>query len=219
MQWKKNKPKVSLTWSLTKCQPDPKPHPGGYVWPEANLTEVVTQLAIRYLCWGSICPKVSLTKRYDKIVNLIWSLTYRGLFWPEVNLTEVVTHLVARCLCLGAHLTKGHPDPQIWQNVNLIWSLIYRVVHLTRGQPDWSSNTLGHKMSLPGVHLTKGQPDLKIWQKCQPDPKPHLWGSIWLSTERLCEHLNTLCILGLASQRSFLQRTNNSGNYLLISFV
>ena len=25
-------------------------------------------------------------------------------------------------------------------------------------------------------HLTKGQPDTQIWQKCQPDPKPHLWG-------------------------------------------
>ena len=89
-----------------------------------------------------------------------------------------------------------------------------------------------------GVHLTKGQCDQSL-PKCQPDPKPDPggmsdqrsawledltkmstwpkassmgWASIWLSAKRTSENLNTLCILGLASQMSFLWKTNTDNH-------
>ena len=83
-------------------------------------------------------------------------------------------------------------------------------VHLTKGQPAQSSTTCGHKMSLPVGYIW---PKVSVTQRS--DKNINLtWsltyrGSIWLNVETLYENLNTLCISGLASQKSFLWRTNN----------
>ena len=118
-------PKVSLTLSLTKCQPDLKPHPGG-CWPKVNLTwsltkfqpdpkphprgdtsdqmstwsEVISQLATRCLCLGVCLTKGQPEQKSDQMSN-----------WPKAS-------------SWGVHLTKGQPDPKIWKNVNLTWNLI-----------------------------------------------------------------------------------------------
>ena len=57
-------------------------------------------------------------------------------------------------------------------------------------------------MSLPGRYIWPKVSLTQTLTKCQPEPKPHLQG-VHLSAERLSENLNTLCILGLASQRSY----------------
>ena len=93
-----------------------------------------------------------------------------------------------------------------------------------------------------GVCLTKGQPDSKcdqmstrpkawwwgyVWSKVSltwRSDKMSTWseaciyfGSFWLSEKRTSENLNILCILGLASQRSFLW--NQRYVYMYVSCV
>ena len=142
--------------------------------------------------------------------------------WPEVWLNVNLTwYLIPGDL--GVHLTKDQPDQrsntlghkmswgQIWPNVNLTWNLNLEV-HLTESQPDlkiWKKSTWPETSSWEGVHLNKSQHDPKIWKKCLPDPKPRLWGSVWLSAKRTSENFNMFCLLGIASQMSFLQKTNN----------
>ena len=54
----KNKTKVSLTCSLTKCQPDPKPHPGGLHLTRGQPNQSSNTLGHK------------LSQRSDKNVNL-----------------------------------------------------------------------------------------------------------------------------------------------------
>ena len=52
---------------LTKMSTWPEASPtGGYIWPEVNLTKVVTHMATRCLCWQYIWKKVSLTQSLAK---------------------------------------------------------------------------------------------------------------------------------------------------------
>ena len=157
---------------------------GGSIWSKVNLTEVVTYLATRCLCPGGMSderspqcsintlghkmslPGVHLTKGQPE--PKIWQkckpdprFTQQGWYiWPEVNLTEVVTHLATRCCC-----QEGPSDQR----------------------SAWPKD------------LTK----MSTWSEAS------YMGYIWLSAERLSENLNTLCVLGLVSQRSFLWKTND----------
>ena len=152
---------------------------------------------------GSIWPKVNLTWRSDKNVNLTqshltrgehltrgqpdWSsntlghkvsLPLWGVIWPDVNLTKVVTHLANRCLCQAVPLTRGQPD----QSTNTLGNKISLLgVHLTRDPINWSSNTWPQDVTARGVHLTKGQSDPEIWQKFQLALKPHVMGGLLLT--------------------------------------
>ena len=192
-----HKMSLPMVVHLTKGQPDTKVQEahiwsqdvsawGSNIWPVIKLTEVVNTFGHK-LSLGSMSPQ-DVSGRY---------------VFPVVNLTEVVTHLATRC-------PVG--------------------VCLTRGQPDWSRNTLGHKVSLSGVHLMKRSAcpkdltKMSTWPEASPTggyiwPRvsltwrsdknvnltwSHLWGYIWLSAKRTSENINILCILGLASQRSFL---------------
>ena len=108
-----------------------------------------------------------------------------------------------------------------------LWGYIWPKVSLT-----WSSSKPGHKMSLLGTSdqrsawpevvsnlamrcLYWGYDQRSAWPKYltkfQPDLKPQLQGDPSdLSAKMTLENLNTLYILGLASQRSFLQKTKKS---------
>ena len=75
-------PKVSLTQSLTKFQPDLKPHPEGYVWPNVNLTWSCITLGHKMsLPGGTSDPRSAWPE-----------------VWQNVDLTQ--------SLILGVHLTK-----------------------------------------------------------------------------------------------------------------
>ena len=109
---------------LTRGQPDPK------IWQKC-------QLKPKPQLWGYIWPKVSLTERSDKNVNLSWSLNKGGTsdqwsawseVWPNVNLTH--------SLILGVHLTKGQPDLKIWQKCQSEPKLQLWGVHLTQCKKD-----------------------------------------------------------------------------------
>ena len=79
------------------------------------------------------------------------------------------------------------PWPTDWtKNVNLTWSLTYRGISDQRSA--WPKD------------LTK----MSTWPEASP-----MGGSIWLSAEMLSKNLNTLWVLGLASQRSLLGKTKN----------
>ena len=164
MLWKK--PKMNLTWSLIKCQPGPKLHPGGwgYVWPKVNLTEVVKTLGHKMsLLGGSIWtkgqsdPKIWQKCQPDPKPHLwVGDLSDQRSTWK-------------RCLCLGVHMTQRSE-----KTVNLTQSL-------TSGGYIWPEVTLtavvihlATRCCCWVVHLTKGKPDQEIWQKCQPDLKPHI---------------------------------------------
>ena len=135
--------------------------------------------------------------------------------------------LATRCLYWGVCLTNGQSNPKAdqmssWPDIVLLLATrcLYQGVHLTKGWPNvkltWHSTSLGHEMPLLGVYLTKSQPDLKADQMSSwPDV-------VWLLTTRCLfpggpsdlsakwtsETLNKLCVLGIASQRSFLWKTN-----------
>ena len=134
-----------------------------------------------------IWPKISLTWRSDKNINLTQSLTYGGT--PDQSLTKCQPDLKPH---LGGTSDQRSAQPT-----------------------DLTKMSTWPKATPMGVYLTIGQPDPKIWQKCQPDAKPHLWGSVWLSAKRTSENLNTLCILGVPSQRSFLWKTNKKAKGLM----
>ena len=160
--------------SLTKCQPDQKPHLLGgtsdhrLAWPK-----VVSHLATRCLCQGYVWPKVSLTWSMtkcqpDQKPHLLGGTSDHRLAWPKV-----VSHLATRCLCQGYvwpkvsltwGMTKCQHDPKPYSG-GYIWTKVSLTQSLTKCQPDlkphpggtsdqrstWQSHiTLGHKMSLPG---------------------------------------------------------------------
>ena len=83
--------KCQLTQSLTECQPDLKPHPGGYIWLNVNLT-----------------PNLLLGGKFDQMSA--WPPTV----WSNVNLTPKPhpgrVHLTKMSLTLS--LTKCQPDPK-----------------------------------------------------------------------------------------------------------
>ena len=190
--------------SLTKYQPDPKPHLfGGTCDQMSTWPAVVSYLARRCLCWGEYV-------------------------WPKVSLTQSLT----KC----QPVPKFYPVGYIWPKASLTWSLTWRGLCLTRCQPDLKlfhpcpQDVSAWWYVWPKVSLTRSL------TKCQPDPKPHpwgyiwpkvnltwrsdknvnltwsliCWGSIWLSVKRLCENLNTFCILGLAPQSLFYERSTRS---------
>ena len=175
-------PQVSLTGSLTKYQPDPKPNYKGYNWSKVSLTEVVIHLVTRCLCWGYIWPEVSLTTVGTHYAT---RCLYWGYVWPKISLTGI--------------LTKCQPDPMpnhggyIWPKVILTQSLA-----LWEGSI-WPKVSLTQR-SVKNVYLT--------WSLNHR-------GSIWLSAKRTSENLKTLCVLGLASQRSFPRKAKNLDLYIL----
>ena len=148
------KPKVSLTWSLTKCeidqslilgvhltrgQPDwssnPLVHkmslPRGYIWPEVNLSTVVTCLAKGFLSQGVHLTRGQPDWSSNTVVHKM-SLPW-GYIWPEVNLSAVVTQLATRCLSWGmsdqVNLTAVviHVDKRCFS-----WGSIWPMVSLTQ---------------------------------------------------------------------------------------
>ena len=189
-------PKVSLTQSLTKCQPDQKPDPVGYNWPKVSLTKDLTKMStwLKAWSWG-----VHLTK--DQPDPKIWQKCQ----------SDPKTHLQ------GVHLTKGHPDlksdqmstwPKAWSrgtsDQRSAWP-----EDLTK-MSTWPKDSSMRGYIWPKINLSQSDQmstwpkawswgftsDPKIWQKCQLDsawpkdltkmstwPMPHLWGSIWLSAE------------------------------------
>ena len=93
--------------------------------------------------------------------------------WPEV-----VPLLATRCFYQGVHLTKGQFHPKIWEKMST-W-------------PEASSTGgMSDQMSPWPKHLRK----MSTWPKASP-----MRGPSDLSVKRTSENLNTLCILGLASQ-------------------
>ena len=195
MLWEKTE--VSFTWSLTKCQPDPKPHAwmgtsdhtSAWPWPK-DLTKCHPDL--KPDPGGYIWSKGNLIWRSDKNVNLSQSLILGGISDQRSAWSD--------------DLTKGQPIPK---------SDLGSMSDQRSAWPkDLTKMSMWPKAWSWGVTLTKGQPDPKIWQKCQSDLKPQLWeGSIWLSVKRTSENLSTLCVLCFASQRSFLQKTNKKFHY------
>ena len=129
-----------------------------------------------------------------------------GTFELKSTGDNFVPLLATRCLYWGVHLTKGQPDPKGDQ------------------MPSWSyvAPLLATKCLYQGVHLTKGQPNPKPGQMSS---WPYVvlllatrclyWGASDLSAKRTHENLNILCVLGFASQRSFLRKTNNDADWLV----
>ena len=189
------------------------------VWPNVNLTQslILGGTSDQRSAWHEVWPNVNLT----------WSLILGGASDQMSNWSNVVTQLATRCFCLGGISDQRSAWPEVLPNVNLtqslIWGDVWTNVNLTQ-----SSSTLGHKISLPrGVHLAKGQPD-PVWPNVSLTQslilggtsdhrstwpkdltKMSTWleassvGVVHLSAKRLSENLNTLCVSGLASQRSF----------------
>ena len=136
-------PKVSLTWSLTKCQP----HPRGYIW-----------------------PKVSLTQRSDKNVNLTQSLTYGRYIWPEVNLTKVVTHLATRCLPEGTSdqrsvWPKGLTKMSTWPKALPMGGYVWPEVNLTKVVTHLATRCLPEGTSDQRSVWPKGLTKMSTWPK------------------------------------------------------
>ena len=128
-------PKVSLTWSLPKCQPYLMPDCGRVHLTNGQPDPKSTQMSTcpKAWSWGYICLKVSLT------------LTE---VCPNVNLTQ--------SLILGGTSDQMSVWPKVYQNVNLTQSLILGV-HLTKCQPDPKSAKMSPwpKAWLLGGCLTK----------------------------------------------------------------
>ena len=132
--------------------------------------------------------------------------------WPEV-----IPLVTTRCLYQGCTYdqTKCQADLKLYHS----WPLDASTGGTSdQSQPDPKADQMSSwpeviqllaTICLTGVVcLTKGQPDPKIWQKCQLDPRPPIWGYIWLKCKKDIWKLNTVCILGIASQRSFVWKTN-----------
>ena len=200
---------------LTKGQPDPKADQMSS-WPH-----IVPFLATR--CSTRVTSELQSTR--PKLVPILAT----RCFYQGVHLTKgQPTQRLTKC---QANLMQYHsrpPDAPIGESElrstgpSLVpsWPLdastrgyIWPKVSLPKGWPNvkltWSSTILHHHMPLLGVGTSDKR---SVWpknlKKCQSDPKPHLWGSIWFKCKRTSEHLNTLCISCFASQRSFLRKTN-----------
>ena len=130
--------KISLTWSLTKCQPDPKPHLWGYIWPEVCLTwsDQMSTWPEASL-WEYIWPKVNLTQRSDKYVSLTWSLICREVHPSAEGLSENLNTL---CI-LGLASQRSFAKDQ-WRTT--IWTLIFSKNRIN----NWYQDKL-----LPGSNL------------------------------------------------------------------
>ena len=148
-------PKVSLTWSLTICQSDPKPHPG-----EVHLTKCQPDLKSYHTwpqdvsAWKVCLTQIQPNQKSDQMST-----------WPKAS-------------SWGVHLTSGQPDPKSdqmstwpkassWGDMSdemLTWSEV--ISHL-----DTRCLCLGEIW--PKVSLTRSL------TKCQPDPKPDPGGDIW----------------------------------------
>ena len=97
-------PNANLIRSLTKCQADPKPHPGGgYIWPNVNLVGSLTkcQPDLKPHLGEYVWPNVKLTQSLTKYqpdpkphpwgTSVFWTnyevllLLHRGLFLRKTN--------------------------------------------------------------------------------------------------------------------------------------
>ena len=152
-------PKIWQKW-----QPDLKPHLWGYIW-----------------------PKVSLTQRPDKNVNLTQSLTFGGTSdqrsaWPK-DQKKIQPYL-------KPHLWLGTSDQRsVWPEDLTTMStwpeaspLGGRGIsdHRSAWPEDWTKMSTWFKASPTGGYIW---PKISLTQrsdkKWQPDLKPHLWGYIW----------------------------------------
>ena len=145
---------------LTRGQPDWSSNtlvhkmswPGGYFWPEVNLSAIVTHLATRCLSQG-----VHLTR----------------------GQSDCSSYMLGHKMSLpgGGHLTTGQPDPKIWQKCQpnprpyLTGGYVWPEVNLTEVRTHLATRCHHWGSIWPKVSQTQ-----RSIQKCQPDLKHHLWG-------------------------------------------
>ena len=113
--------------------------------------------------------------------------------WPNVKLPEEVPVLVIRCLYQAWHVTKGQPDPKAdqmssWPEVVPLLATRCHNGGISDQRSAWPKD-LRKSFNLTQSLIYRGGPSD-------------------LSARRTSENLNTLCILGLASLRFFLQKAN-----------